>query len=218
MPQMHGARLGNQPQGVTICYIFCLEKYYNGDNSMWNNFYIVLEYLLMFCRNCGEPMNDNQAICLKCGVETGKGDRFCPNCGASVAPDQTVCLQCGVALQQNKVNPAAGRIAPRNIVVAVLLSLVTCGIYGIYWFIVMTNEMNALTGHDKDTPGGLCFLLGLVTCGIYTYYWAYKMGEKKDELTGSNSSSSILFLVLALLGFGIVDYVLAQDAINKAVS
>lgn len=53
----------------------------------------------MFCRNCGEPMNDNQAICLKCGVETGKGKAHCANCGAPVAENASVCLSCGVAIK-----------------------------------------------------------------------------------------------------------------------
>lgn len=171
----------------------------------------------MYCKNCGEQLNDMQAFCIKCGVEKGKGNNFCPTCGSAVNPGQSICLNCGTALSQQNVNPAASNVKPRNIVVAILLSLVTCGIYSIYWFIVMTNEMNALTGHDKDTSGGMAFLLSLVTCGIYSYYWAYKMGEKKDQLTGNNSSSGVLFLVLAILGFGIVDYVLIQNAINEAV-
>lgn len=53
----------------------------------------------MFCRNCGEQMNDNQAICLKCGVETGKGNAFCSNCGNPVNPNAAVCLSCGVAIK-----------------------------------------------------------------------------------------------------------------------
>ena len=55
----------------------------------------------MYCKNCGEQMNDNQAICLKCGVETGKGDAFCANCGKPVAPNAAVCLSCGVAFKKN---------------------------------------------------------------------------------------------------------------------
>ena len=54
----------------------------------------------MFCRNCGEAMNDNQAICLKCGVQTGTGNNFCANCGNAVDPNAAVCLSCGVAIQQ----------------------------------------------------------------------------------------------------------------------
>ncbi len=49
----------------------------------------------MFCRNCGEPMNDNQAICLKCGVAAGKGNSFCANCGGTVNENAEVCLSCG---------------------------------------------------------------------------------------------------------------------------
>lgn len=54
----------------------------------------------MFCKNCGEQMNDNQAICLKCGVKTGEGNAFCANCGNAVAPEAVVCLNCGVAIKK----------------------------------------------------------------------------------------------------------------------
>ncbi len=56
----------------------------------------------MYCRNCGEQMNDNQAICLKCGVETGNGKSFCANCGNPVNEDAAVCLNCGVAIAPEK--------------------------------------------------------------------------------------------------------------------
>ena len=35
----------------------------------------------MFCKNCGQPLNPNQAICLNCGVKVGDGTTFCANCG-----------------------------------------------------------------------------------------------------------------------------------------
>lgn len=58
------------------------------------------------------------------------------------------------------------RMKQRNIVVCILLSLVTCGIYGIYWMIVLNDETNALSGR-QGTSGGLVFLFSLITCGIY---------------------------------------------------
>lgn len=54
----------------------------------------------MFCKNCGEQMNDNQAICLKCGVKTGEGNAYCANCGKEVVPEAEVCLSCGVAIKK----------------------------------------------------------------------------------------------------------------------
>ncbi|MBQ6708388.1 MAG: TM2 domain-containing protein [Clostridia bacterium] len=57
----------------------------------------------MYCKNCGELMNDNQAICLKCGVKAGEGNLFCANCGKNVAPNAEVCLNCGVAIKKAAV-------------------------------------------------------------------------------------------------------------------
>lgn len=49
-------------------------------------------------------MNDNQAICLKCGVKTGQGNAYCANCGKEVAPQADVCLNCGVAIKNAVTN------------------------------------------------------------------------------------------------------------------
>ncbi|MCE5221290.1 MAG: zinc ribbon domain-containing protein [Clostridium sp.] len=36
-------------------------------------------------------------MCVKCGVQNGKGRRYCPECGSSVPnPKSEVCLSCGV--------------------------------------------------------------------------------------------------------------------------
>ena len=53
----------------------------------------------MYCKNCGETMNDNQAICLNCGLAVGVGTNFCSNCGNQVAPNAAVCVNCGVAIK-----------------------------------------------------------------------------------------------------------------------
>ena len=88
--------------------------------------------------------------------------------------------------------------------------------FSIYWFIKITDETNSLVSENQTASGGLAFLYSLLTCGIYTFYWAYKLGQKTDEINGNpNGSSSILFLVLNLLGLGIINYCIAQDAINK---
>ena len=52
----------------------------------------------MFCRNCGNQMDNQAAVCVKCGVPAGQGLNFCPNCGNQTAPGAAVCTSCGVAL------------------------------------------------------------------------------------------------------------------------
>ena len=185
----------------------------------------------MYCKNCGEPMNEGQGFCVKCGTASGSGSTRCQKCGSVAAPGASFCATCGAPLNsanqqqgyqffdQNTFvgkNPAAALIKKREIVTAIILTIVTCGIYGIIWFISLTDDMNRLTGRINESSGATAFLLSLVTCGIYSYYWAYKMGEKRDTLSGSSESSAVLYLILAIF-LPIAVYCLAQDAINKEI-
>lgn len=109
-------------------------------------------------------------------------------------------------------------IKERNIAICVILTIVTCGIYGIAWFIMMTDDMRYASG-DQTLSGGMAFVLTLVTCGIYGIYWAYKMG-KASAMAKANrgmpaEDNSVLYLILQLLGLGIVNYCLIQNDLNK---
>lgn len=113
-------------------------------------------------------------------------------------------------------------IQKREIAVAIILSIITCGIYGIYWFIKLNDEINQLNGDTNDTTGGMAFLFSLITCGIYAIYWMYKMGDKLDKIAQNHgmptSSRGIVYLVLSIFGLGIVSYALMQDTINKVIA
>ena len=104
----------------------------------------------------------------------------------------------------------------RNIALCIVLSIVTCGIYSIYWWIVATDEMHQVAPNEYQTSGGIAFLLSLITCNIYGFYWAYRMGEKVDQAKGNpGGSHGVLFLVLQFLGLNIVNLCLMQDEINR---
>ncbi len=65
----------------------------------------------MYCRNCGNVMNDQAAICVTCGVPVGKGNNYCPLCGEPTDSLSQVCVKCGVNLNsfgQQKSKLAAG--------------------------------------------------------------------------------------------------------------
>ena len=107
-------------------------------------------------------------------------------------------------------------IKNRNIVTAIILSFVTCGIYGIYWMCALQNESLKAAG-EQGTSGTTVILLTIITCGLYGFYWAYKLGERIDKIKGvQGGSSGVLYLVLQFVGLGIVNYCLAQDTLNKS--
>lgn len=68
----------------------------------------------------------------------------------------------------------------RSLPVYILLTLVTCGIYGYYTIYTLARDVNAAcSGDGQHTPGLLQFiLLNLVTCGLYTFYWNYSLGNR----------------------------------------
>lgn len=109
-------------------------------------------------------------------------------------------------------------IQKRSIAVAIILSIVTCGIYGIYWFIKLNDDANTAS-NTYGTSGGMAFLLTLITCGIYGIYWAYKQGEKIDAAKTSrgipSSNSGILYLILTIFGLSIVAWALMQNELNQ---
>ncbi len=106
----------------------------------------------------------------------------------------------------------------RSIATAIILTLITCGIYGIYWFIVLTNDVGRLSG-DHDFTGGKHFLLTLVTCGIWSFIWAYQAGKHLEEAQRQRglhaTDNSVLYIILTFFGLGIVTYALVQLDVNK---
>ena len=84
----------------------------------------------MYCKNCGDVLNDNQAICVKCGVKVGNGNKFCQNCGKELMPGADVCMNCGVAVNKQQAQQNGG------------------------------VDGNYLNGKDKTTLAVLAFLLG----------------------------------------------------------
>ena len=65
------------------------------------------------------------------------------------------------------------RVQKKDIVTCVLLSIITCGIYTIFWFIRITDDCSKASG-DDSMDGVTSFLLSLITCGFYTWYWNYQ--------------------------------------------
>lgn len=98
----------------------------------------------------------------------------------------------------------------RNLFLAIVLSICTFGLYGIYWFICLTNDSNRMSPQNKTASGGVALLSVILTLGIYSLYWNYKLGKKVGDSGG-------VYLLLSLMHLSLVVKLLAQSKINNYV-
>ena len=203
----------------------------------------------MYCSKCGAAIPDDVKFCPACGTPTAPAaaapdaqneQSAQPNAYAqqqnpySQQQNASARQQGAYGQQQPNMPPAYNApphaenpprffdcgIQQRDIAVTIILSIVTCGIYGIYWFIKQVDDVNRAANDQNAYSGGITFLLGAVTCGIYALYWYYQAGKKMSyaqRVRGLpvKDNQEILYLLLGLFGCGIVSMALIQSDLNK---
>ncbi|MBO5293704.1 MAG: DUF4234 domain-containing protein [Clostridia bacterium] len=104
----------------------------------------------------------------------------------------------------------------RSIIPFILLGIITCGIYNLWYMYHLVNDVNELCREDgKHSPGILTYiLLSLITCGIYSFFYWFRIGDmlqvavRKRGLNSSISGANVL--ICMILGYaicGIATYV-----------
>ena len=73
------------------------------------------------------------------------------------------------------------QIQKRDIALSIVLTVITCGIYGLYWMYKLTNEIHELSGKPRTADGGAVVLYTILTCSFYFYYWLYKISGELVE-------------------------------------
>ena len=110
-------------------------------------------------------------------------------------------------------------IQKRSIALCIVLSVVTCGIYALYWLYCLAEDTNRVASRQGAASGGMVLLLSIVTCGIYEFYWLYRAGEELDRLRtdrgGLQGHLGLLYMLLAIFGLGIISYALMQSELNE---
>ena len=165
----------------------------------------------MFCSSCGRMIPDGTQVCPNCGAFTG-------NQAAGPNPQAAAGGQPVYNNQPRQGGNFTGyRPNKRELVMCIILSFVTCGIYAYYWQYVLTEDMGGISGR-KEMSSGMVVLLSIVTCGIYMYIWMYQQGQKVDELKQRNglmsSSTGLMYLLLSIFGLSIVSMALLQNEVN----
>lgn len=158
-------------------------------------------------------------FCWKCGKELPDGQRFCGHCGA----DQSA--QSGQGAYQYGGYPGYGRLqTDRSLLVYILLSLLTCGIYSWYFIYRLAQDVNVACEGDGSSTSGLAvfLLLSLITCGIYPIFWWYSLANRLAANAPryglhfqENGTTVLLWYVFGVLICGIGPYVAAYIVIKN---
>lgn len=101
-------------------------------------------------------------------------------------------------------------IKSRNSIVAFLLSLVTCGIYGIYWTYSMAKDALSVKGEDNLLIILLCIFIPFIGFYLLEKKFAEGCAEKGIE----HKDNAVLYLILGLI-FPIAIFFLLQSELNK---
>ncbi|MDD3172298.1 MAG: DUF4234 domain-containing protein [Herbinix sp.] len=115
-------------------------------------------------------------------------------------------------------------IKQRSFITMLLLSIVTCGIYGIIFWYNYSDDMNTVcNGDGKITQNYIIvILLSIVTCGIYGWVWYYGLGNRLQEnaprygINFTENGTTVLLWMLfgsLLCGFGFyyAQYILVKN-------
>ena len=109
-------------------------------------------------------------------------------------------------------------ISKRDLVLNIILTIVTCGLWGIVWEVRIADDIKLLTGEESLVSGIVLVLLSLVTCGIYFIFWVYNAGNKLELVKAGyglpTESKGLVYVVLSIFGFSIVALALMQNDLN----
>ncbi len=116
--------------------------------------------------------------------------------------------------------PAEWRTYQRNIFKCVLLTLLTCGLYNLFWQNHQIKTVNILLGRE-ELSFWRWFFFTLLTCGLYHIYHEYLVGKYILEIEyqiGKPAPSTHLplaALILSALGLPIITDAIEQKELNE---
>jgi hypothetical protein len=157
---------------------------------------------MKFCSKCGGQMDDNTNIC--------------PSCGHNESSQQS--QQPGNIQQQPGVYGQSPQGKERSPVTVIVLSIITCGIYALYWHYVIGKEINDVLGKDAVNP---ILVFVSIICFPVMYYYMYtidkamvEIAEQKNRAYSSNFALWIICSILAGVGL-YIEMFQVQTTLNE---
>ena len=104
-------------------------------------------------------------------------------------------------------------IKQRKLVTCILLSLITCGIYSIYWVIMLAKEAVSVKDPADNAVLEIVLMLFLPFLGVFLTEKKFAEGCAPRGI--AHSDNSVTYLVLGIFGLGIIGICMLQNDLNK---
>ena len=108
-------------------------------------------------------------------------------------------------------------IQKRSIVSVILFSIITCGIYGLYWMYQVAKELQLATGKSQFSPA-IILVLGLFVSPVGFVLLAMECNDRLNDIRAAKgmppADNMVLWVVLGIL-LPIVQVALIQNEINQ---
>lgn len=108
-----------------------------------------------------------------------------------------------------------------SIPVYLILTLITCGLFNLYWNYKQMEACNYLLKR-RDFKFSHWILFSILTCGIYHIFYQYKMGSAIVEIQRISNkavfdSLPVVSCLVTIFGLSVVVDCIHQHEINKIV-
>lgn len=124
-------------------------------------------------------------------------------------------------MDQHAIQTDRGDFTHHNVSIPLylILTLLTCGIFNLYWNYRQMQACNEMVGRNEFS-WPRWFFLSLLTCGIYHLFYQYKMGSVIVEIQRKYhvvvfDSLPIVSILVAVFGASIIVDIIHQYEINK---
>lgn len=103
----------------------------------------------------------------------------------------------------------------------IILSILTCGIYALYWIYNQTKFINEITKEEKYSFWHW-YLLSVITCGIYYFYLEYVVSKDIVDIQNRhgfipNTNLPTISVVIAIFATPIISLAIMQKDINDII-
>lgn len=118
----------------------------------------------------------------------------------------------------NAVVGASPALRNRSPAIVLILTLITCGLYGLVWMWQVGNELKEELRLSDQNPG-LDVVLTILTATIWGYVVVYRYARQTAEAQSRAgvppNDLSLAAVILAVVGLWFVSFALLQIELNK---